>query len=46
MKLLRLERVVQGTMAGISFDGAGVILLNAQAGIVEGLTTAGYLRYP
>lgn len=35
-----IQGVIQGIMAGISFIGAGVILRNAQAGTVEGLTTA------
>ena len=36
----RVQGIIQGVMAGISFVGAGVILRNAQAGTVEGLTTA------
>ena len=35
-----MQGIIQGVMAGISFVGAGVILRNAQAGTVEGLTTA------
>ena len=35
-----VQGVIQGVMAGISFIGAGVILRNAQARTVEGLTTA------
>jgi putative Mg2+ transporter-C (MgtC) family protein len=35
-----VQGIIQGIMAGISFIGAGVILRNAQAGTVEGLTTA------
>lgn len=35
-----VQGIIQGVMAGISFVGAGVILRNAQAGTVEGLTTA------
>jgi len=35
-----IQGVIQGVMAGISFIGAGVILRNAQAREVEGLTTA------
>jgi putative Mg2+ transporter-C (MgtC) family protein len=35
-----VQGIVQGVMAGISFIGAGVILRNAQARTVEGLTTA------
>ena len=35
-----MSRGVQGVMAGISFIGAGVILRDAQARTVEGLTTA------
>ena len=36
-----VQGIVQGVMAGISFIGAGVILRDAQAKTVEGLTTAG-----
>lgn len=35
-----VQGVIQGVMAGISFIGAGVILRDARAGSVEGLTTA------
>jgi putative Mg2+ transporter-C (MgtC) family protein len=35
-----VQGVIQGIMAGISFIGAGVILRDARAGRVEGLTTA------
>jgi putative Mg2+ transporter-C (MgtC) family protein len=35
-----VQGIIQGVMAGISFIGAGVILRNAQARTVEGLTTA------
>ena len=35
-----VQGVIQGIMAGISFIGAGVILRDAQARRVEGLTTA------
>ena len=35
-----VQGVIQGVMAGISFIGAGVILRNAEARTVEGLTTA------
>lgn len=35
-----VQGIIQGVMAGISFIGAGVILRNAAAGTVEGLTTA------
>jgi putative Mg2+ transporter-C (MgtC) family protein len=35
-----VQGIIQGIMAGISFIGAGVILRNAQAHTVEGLTTA------
>ncbi len=35
-----VQGVIQGVMAGISFIGAGVILRNAEAKTVEGLTTA------
>ena len=35
-----VQGIIQGIMAGISFIGAGVILRNAEAGTVEGLTTA------
>ena len=35
-----LQGVIQGVMAGISFIGAGVILRNASAQNVNGLTTA------
>ena len=35
-----VQGVIQGIMAGISFIGAGVILRDAQAKTVEGLTTA------
>jgi putative Mg2+ transporter-C (MgtC) family protein len=35
-----VQGIIQGVMAGISFIGAGVILRNAKAGTVEGLTTA------
>ena len=35
-----VQGVIQGVMAGISFIGAGVILRDAQARTVEGLTTA------
>jgi len=35
-----VQGVIQGIMAGISFIGAGVILRNAQAQEVHGLTTA------
>jgi putative Mg2+ transporter-C (MgtC) family protein len=35
-----IQGVIQGVMAGISFIGAGVILRNAEARTVEGLTTA------
>jgi putative Mg2+ transporter-C (MgtC) family protein len=35
-----VQGVIQGIMAGISFIGAGVILRDAQARTVEGLTTA------
>jgi putative Mg2+ transporter-C (MgtC) family protein len=35
-----VQGIVQGVMAGISFIGAGVILRDARARTVEGLTTA------
>jgi putative Mg2+ transporter-C (MgtC) family protein len=35
-----VQGVIQGIMTGISFIGAGVILRDAQARTVEGLTTA------
>jgi putative Mg2+ transporter-C (MgtC) family protein len=35
-----IQGIIQGVMAGISFIGAGVILRNAEARTVEGLTTA------
>jgi putative Mg2+ transporter-C (MgtC) family protein len=35
-----VQGIIQGIMAGISFIGAGVILRDAQARTVEGLTTA------
>jgi putative Mg2+ transporter-C (MgtC) family protein len=35
-----VQGIVQGVMAGISFIGAGVILRDAQAKTIEGLTTA------
>ena len=35
-----VQGIIQGVMAGISFIGAGVILRNAEARTVEGLTTA------
>jgi putative Mg2+ transporter-C (MgtC) family protein len=35
-----VQGIIQGVMAGISFIGAGVILRDAQAGTVEGITTA------
>jgi putative Mg2+ transporter-C (MgtC) family protein len=35
-----VQGVIQGIMAGISFIGAGVILRDARARMVEGLTTA------
>ena len=35
-----VQCIIQGVMAGISFIGAGVILRNAEARTVEGLTTA------
>ena len=35
-----VQGVIQGVMAGISFIGAGVILRDAKARTVEGLTTA------
>ena len=35
-----VQGLIQGIMAGISFIGAGVILRDAQAKTVEGLTTA------
>ena len=35
-----VQGIIQGVMGGISFIGAGVILRNAAAGTVEGLTTA------
>jgi putative Mg2+ transporter-C (MgtC) family protein len=35
-----VQGVIQGIMAGISFIGAGVILRDARAGEVTGLTTA------
>ena len=35
-----VQGVIQGVMAGISFIGAGVILRDAKARSVEGLTTA------
>jgi putative Mg2+ transporter-C (MgtC) family protein len=35
-----VQGVIQGVMAGISFIGAGVILRDAQARTIEGLTTA------
>ena len=35
-----VQGIIQGIMAGISFIGAGVILRDAQAKTVEGLTTA------
>jgi putative Mg2+ transporter-C (MgtC) family protein len=35
-----VQGIIQGVMAGISFIGAGVILRDAQAQIVQGLTTA------
>ena len=35
-----IQGVIQGVMAGISFIGAGVILRDARAQLVQGLTTA------
>ena len=35
-----VQGIIQGVMAGINFIGAGVILRNAEARTVEGLTTA------
>jgi putative Mg2+ transporter-C (MgtC) family protein len=35
-----IQGIIQGIMAGISFIGAGVILRDARARTVEGLTTA------
>jgi putative Mg2+ transporter-C (MgtC) family protein len=35
-----VQGIIQGIMAGISFIGAGVILRDAHAGTVTGLTTA------
>jgi putative Mg2+ transporter-C (MgtC) family protein len=35
-----VQGIIQGVMGGISFIGAGVILRDAQARTVEGLTTA------
>ena len=35
-----IQGIIQGVMAGISFIGAGVILRDARAKTVEGLTTA------
>ena len=35
-----MQGIIQGVMAGISFIGAGVILRDARARTVEGLTTA------
>ncbi len=35
-----VQGIIQGVMTGISFIGAGVILRDAKARIVEGLTTA------
>lgn len=35
-----VQGIIQGVMAGVSFIGAGVILRNADARTVEGLTTA------
>jgi putative Mg2+ transporter-C (MgtC) family protein len=35
-----VQGIIQGVMAGISFIGAGVILRDAKAQRVEGLTTA------
>lgn len=35
-----VQGIIQGIMAGISFIGAGVILRDAKAGEVKGLTTA------
>jgi putative Mg2+ transporter-C (MgtC) family protein len=35
-----VQGLIQGVMAGISFIGAGVILRDAKARMVEGLTTA------
>jgi putative Mg2+ transporter-C (MgtC) family protein len=35
-----IQGIIQGVMAGISFIGAGVILRDAEARTVEGLTTA------
>jgi putative Mg2+ transporter-C (MgtC) family protein len=35
-----VQGLIQGVMAGISFIGAGVILRDAKAGTVDGLTTA------
>ena len=35
-----IQGVIQGVMAGISFIGAGVVLRDAQAQMVHGLTTA------
>ena len=35
-----VQGIIQGIMAGIGFIGAGVILRDAQAQIVKGLTTA------
>jgi putative Mg2+ transporter-C (MgtC) family protein len=35
-----VQGIIQGVMAGISFIGAGVVLRDAKAGRVEGLTTA------
>ena len=35
-----MQGIIQGVMAGFSFIGAGVILRDAKARMVEGLTTA------
>src|SRR5687767_12252103 len=35
-----IQGIIQGVMAGISFIGAGVVLRDAQAQTVQGLTTA------
>lgn len=39
-----LQGIIQGTLTGISFIGAGVILRNPQENAVHGLTTAATVR--
>ncbi|HUE86254.1 MAG TPA: MgtC/SapB family protein [Vicinamibacterales bacterium] len=40
MRIDDVSRVIQGVAAGIGFIGAGAILKNADARVIEGLTTA------